>query len=96
MNPLPLMRHAARLVLTLLLLAAAPLAQAQQGLFAPRLYINDSVITEYEFGQRVLFLQLLRAPGDPEQQALDGLIEDRLRVDAAKALKIIDSLTSLE
>jgi len=46
------------------------------------------VISEYEINQRVLFLQLLRAPGNPQDEALDGLIEDRLRADAAKEMDI--------
>jgi hypothetical protein len=40
--------------------AARPRRRAD--LFAPRLYINDQVITEYEVIQRALFLKLLRAP----------------------------------
>jgi len=66
----------------------APALHAQQNLFAPRLIINDKVISEYEINQRVLFLQLLRAPGNPQDEALDGLIEDRLRADAAKEMDI--------
>ncbi len=50
-----------------------------QDLFAPRIYVNDRVITEYEISQRALFLQVLRSPGNPEEEALKALIEDRLR-----------------
>lgn len=50
-----------------------------QDLFAPRLYVNDRVITEYEVAQRAMFLQVLRAPGNLEEEALKALIEDRLR-----------------
>lgn len=56
---------------------AAPVAA--QDLFAPRLFVNDRVITEYEVMQRAMFLQVLRAPGNPEEEALKALIEDRLR-----------------
>jgi peptidyl-prolyl cis-trans isomerase SurA len=62
-------------------------AQAQN-LFAPRLYVNDQVITEYEVVQRALFLQVLRAPGDPMEEALKGLTEDRLRMAEGKRLGI--------
>lgn len=75
-------------VLLLGLCAVAPIAVAQQSPFAPRLYINDRVITNYELEQRIQFLRLLRAPGDPETEAMDALIEDRLRSDAAEALDL--------
>jgi peptidyl-prolyl cis-trans isomerase SurA len=57
-----------------------------QDLFAPRIYVNNRVITEYEVAQRALFLQVLRAPGNPEDEALKALIEDRLRQTEAKRL----------
>ncbi len=57
-----------------------------QDLFAPRLYVNDQVITEYEVIQRALFLQALRAPGDPMEEALKALTEDRLYMSEAKRL----------
>lgn len=59
-----------------------------QDLFAPRLYINDRAITEYEVSQRALFLRVLRAPGNPEDEALKALIEDRLRQTEAERLGI--------
>lgn len=58
-------------------------AAAQQNLFAPRIIINDRAVTEYEFQQRLLFMRVMRAPGDLEKQALDDLIADRLRVQEA-------------
>lgn len=67
--------------------ATTSLAQAQD-LFAPRVYINDRAITEYEVAQRALFLKLLRAPGNPEDEALKALIEDRLRQTEAERLGI--------
>ncbi len=62
-------------------------ASAQDS-FAPRLYVDDRVITEYEVAQRMLFLRVLRAPGDLEKEALKGLIEDRLRQSAAESLDL--------
>lgn len=59
-----------------------------QDLFAPRIYINDRVITEYEVIQRAMFLQVLKAPGNPEDEALKALIEDRLRQTEAERLGI--------
>jgi peptidyl-prolyl cis-trans isomerase SurA len=60
-------------------------AIAQENLFAPRLIVNDRAITNYELQQRIQFLKLLRAPGDAEEAAMDALIEDRLRLQAAEA-----------
>ena len=62
--------------LALLALMAAPVL-AQD--FSPRLYVNDRVITQFEVDQRIEFLRVLRSPGDLEEEALTGLVEDRLR-----------------
>jgi peptidyl-prolyl cis-trans isomerase SurA len=71
-------------------LGAAVLAGpvAAQDLFAPRLYINDRVVTEYEVIQRSLFLQVLRAPGNPEEEALKALIDERLQQTEAERLEV--------
>lgn len=61
---------------------------AQSGQFSPAVIVNDSVITQYELDQRILFLQLLRAPGDPAEEARKGLIDDRLRSQAAEQMDI--------
>lgn len=66
--------------------ALPPAPAMAQDLFAPRLYVNNQVISEYEFQQRVLFLTVLRAPGNPEEEALKALIDDRLRLTEAKRL----------
>lgn len=66
---------------------AAP-AGARAGEFSPAVVVNDSAVTEYELDQRVRFLTILRAPGDPAAEAEKGLIEDRLRMQAAKAAGI--------
>jgi peptidyl-prolyl cis-trans isomerase SurA len=62
------------------LIAAPVLAQD----FSPRLYVNDRVITQFEVDQRIEFLRVLRSPGDLEEEALKGLVEDRLRQTAAE------------
>ena len=69
-------------------LAAVRPADAQSGQFAPVLTVNGMPITGYELDQRRLFLQIVRAPGDPEALAREALIEDRLRMHAAKRLGI--------
>jgi peptidyl-prolyl cis-trans isomerase SurA len=70
-----LKRQAAAFALGLVL--ATPVLA--QDLFTPRLYVNDRVITNFEVEQRALFLRVLRAPGNPEEEALKALTEDRLR-----------------
>ncbi len=64
-----------------------PLA-AQANPFSTVITVNDRAITQYELDQRVLFLQILRQPGDLDQMARTGLIEDRLRMGLAKDLGI--------
>lgn len=64
-------------------------ALAQSGGFAPVIIVNDRAVTGYEFEQRRLFLRVLGAePGAIETEAREGLIEDRLRLDAAAAAGI--------
>ena len=72
--------------LTALFIGTAPV-QAQN-LFAPRIYVNDRAITEFEVQQRMQMLMLFRTPGDLEAEATKALIEDRLRMAAAKKLNI--------
>jgi len=67
-----------------LALATAPLAAFAQGDFSPAITVNGRAITGFELAQRKLFLDLLRVPGDHAADAERGLIEDRLRMDAAE------------
>ncbi len=50
-----------------------------QGQFAPAITVNERAISQYEIDQRKRLLELFRTPGDLDQQARDGLIEDRLK-----------------
>ena len=63
-------------------LLTAVCAYASDGLFAPRVIVNGSVVTNFEVEQRARFLQLINSPGDLEQAAVRGLIDDRLRFQA--------------
>ncbi|MCU9846475.1 peptidylprolyl isomerase [Defluviimonas sp. WL0024] len=63
-------------------------AMAQGSRFSTAVIVNDSAVTQYELEQRIRFLQLLRAPGDPAVEAEKGLIDDRLRSQAAEAAEI--------
>ncbi|WP_341799058.1 peptidylprolyl isomerase [Rhodovulum marinum] len=70
-----------------LALMGAGMAAAQQGgPFAPRVIVNDKAITNYELDQRVRFLRLLGNPPEIEKVALEGLIDDRLRMAEADRL----------
>jgi len=82
---LSVLKRQAAAVLISLTLVSPVLAQ---DLFAPRVYVNDRAITVYEVEQRALFLRVLRAPGNPEEEALKALIEDRLRQTEAERLGI--------
>lgn len=69
-----------------ILLAVAFLTNSAfaQGLFSPVAHVNDSVVTRYELNQRIALLEVLGARGDLREQALEGLIGDRLRVAEAQ------------
>lgn len=77
-----LRRLALGVALVLAAFGAAPQASANP--FDPVITVNGRVITQYELDQRLLFLQILRQPGDLPQMARTSLIEDRLRMFAAK------------
>ena len=77
------MRSPFRLLSALAVLALSLTQAMAQGLFDPVVQINDKVVTRYEVDQRAQFLSLLRAPGNPTEEALERLIEERLQVDAA-------------
>lgn len=62
----------------------AGVAVAQSGAFAPVKIVNERVITQYELQQRILFMQLLRQPGDIPAESIKGLIDDRLRTYGAE------------
>ncbi|MFB9148237.1 peptidylprolyl isomerase [Roseovarius ramblicola] len=59
-----------------------------QNLFEPVIFVNDSAITRYEVQQRARMLTLFRAPGDPAQLAREQLIEERVKLEAAKTMGI--------
>ncbi len=50
-----------------------------QGLFDPVVIVNDDVVTEYEVGQRQLFLSLLNAPGGTRDAVIETLVDEKLR-----------------
>ncbi|TCP63252.1 SurA-like protein [Rhodovulum bhavnagarense] len=69
----------------LALITAGPGTAQQGGLFAPRLIVNDTIITGYELDQRIRFMRVLGAPEELVNKSLDLLVDDRLRMQAARA-----------
>ena len=65
-------------------------------LFSPVIQVNGTVITKFEFDQRVKLLSALRFPGDPNQVAKKQLIEERLKQTEAAKLDLAVSESELE
>ena len=66
-------------------------AFAQGNPFQPLVHVNDSAVTRYELDQRIRFLQILRAPDADRASAEQALIDDRLRLFAARQMGIAAS-----
>jgi len=71
-----------------LVLTGLAMPVSAQNLFSPAVKVNDQVVTHYEVQQRARFMTLLRAPGNAQEQALKGLIDERLQTAAAAAAGI--------
>ena len=76
-------------VMPALMAVAPPERAAAQGLFSPVIRVNDQAITRHEIDQRARLLILFRAPGDPQKLAREQLIEERLKLDAARASGLV-------
>lgn len=59
-----------------------------QNLFAPVVYVNDSAVTRYEVDQRMRFMRVIGAPDASAAAAEQALIDDRLRVQAARQIGV--------
>jgi len=79
----PMTRLSALLV-TLLALSLGALPATAQSLFAPAFQINDQVATNYMVQQRARMLAAFNAPGNPETEGRKQLMDDMLRLEAAK------------
>ena len=71
-----------------LVMCLGPFAAAQAQ-FSPIKMVNERSISQYEYDQRVLFMQLLRQPGDLDVESMKGLIDDRLRQFAADQAGVV-------
>ena len=84
-----------RILATALALTIAPVtANAQQSgasLFDTVVQVNDDVVTNFEIIQRARMLELFGAPGNRRELAIDQLINERLFLQAGRALNIIAS-----
>ncbi|KAB7615818.1 peptidylprolyl isomerase [Amylibacter sp. SFDW26] len=54
------------------------------GIYSPILQVNESVVTQFELNQRIAMLRAFGSQIDVPEQARTQLIEDRLRMQAAK------------
>lgn len=70
-------------VLVLLLIPAFSIAKSP---YAPVIQINGSAVTGFEVEQRALMLLVLGTIGDVQKQALQELIDDRLKFQAGRSL----------
>lgn len=70
------------------LLAGAGPVLAQSNPFRPVLYINESVVTQFDIEQRMRFLELLRSAQADRATAEKAVIDDRLRMIAGKQMGI--------
>ena len=81
----PLRQMFSALTLAACALSTIPAQSRAQSLFEPAILVNDQAITRYEIEQRARLMELFRAPGNPAELARTQLIEDRLKMSAARA-----------
>jgi peptidyl-prolyl cis-trans isomerase SurA len=65
------------------------------GKYSPAYQVNESIITSYEIQQRIKMLKSFGTTGDLRGLAVEQLIEDRLRLQAAKKAGITTSENDL-
>ena len=85
------MRNLLRLCLTLTLMVFGAASAGQAQGFGPAIKVNDQVVTKFEIDQRLRMLRLFRTPGDLPKLSEEQLIDDRLRMHAARQLGIAPS-----
>jgi hypothetical protein len=78
-NPMVLNKTFITGVLILCLVVFSQARAQNNSLFSSVIQVNDTVITKFEFDQRVKFLSALKFPGDPNKVAQTQLIEERLK-----------------
>lgn len=61
---------------------------SSQSLFSPAATVNEAVVTNFEVEQRAALYKVIRRLGNLEKIALEDLVEDRLKAQAARTLGI--------
>lgn len=80
-----------------LALSLVPLTPATaQSPFSAAVTVNDQIVTHYEITQRVLFLEVLNAPGDLQEQARETLINERLQREVGERFGMLASIDDIE
>ena len=59
-----------------------------QSMFDPVISVDRAAITKYELDQRILFFQIVQRSNNVEEQARKSLIDDRLKIAAARRSNI--------
>ena len=59
-----------------------------QSLFDPIISVDRAAITKYELDQRIRFLEIVQRSNNVEDQARNSLIEDRLKMAAARRANV--------
>ncbi|WP_132859616.1 peptidylprolyl isomerase [Shimia isoporae] len=77
-------RFALSTTLAVIVGLSSPLDVSAQGAFSPAITVNDQVVTNYEIDQRARLLTIMNTPGDTYSEARKQLIDDRLKVQAAR------------
>lgn len=88
MRPLPFLPLLLALAAAVATALGPGSAAAQSALFTPKVIVNDGAITHYEVAQRRRFIEVIGVAGDLDAQAIELLIEDRLRLQAAAQLGV--------
>lgn len=93
LTPLKTSPHAAK---TLMLSAAALFLTFHgpsfaQSAFSPAIQVNDGVVSYYEIEQRAMLLKVMNAPGNLNDLAREQLVDDRLKLQAARNIGISPS-----
>lgn len=86
-----------RLVRTAGLAAALATSPAlAQNPFSAAAWVNGDIVTHYEVEQRALFLDIVRTPGDLEEQALEALVNERLQSQLADEMGLTATPEEIE
>ena len=85
----------AEVIFFILAITVLPSYSFAQNLFSPVIIVNDRSITYYELYQREALLKLLNYPGKLSEIAKQQLIEDRIKLSAAKDLGLLPTKEEL-